>query len=165
MTQSVSVLEIQAAGGLDKWAARAPQSKAIVPPAAPAMARTPLPAGLPAAKGRKSSDSLIGYDIDRMNGLEARYAGHLEGMRRAGKILSWHFEALKLRLADSTFYTPDFFIMLPDGAVGFHETKGFWRDDAKAKIKIAAALYPLFFFVAVQWDSKAKSWKYEKFGR
>lgn len=29
-----------------------------------------------------------------------------------------------------------------------HEVKGFWRDDARAKIKIAADLYP-FRFIAV----------------
>ncbi|MBE6441483.1 MAG: DUF1064 domain-containing protein [Desulfovibrio desulfuricans] len=100
-----------------------------------------------------------------MNKLESRYAGRLEALRRAGKIVFWKFEAVALRLADRTTYNPDFYLMLPDGSVGFHETKGFWRDDARAKIKVAAEQFPELFFVAVQWDSKAKAWKFERFGR
>lgn len=35
--------------------------------------------------------------------------------------------------------------MLADGALEAHEVKGHWQDDAWAKIKIAADLYPLRF--------------------
>ncbi len=164
MTQAVHVRDILAAGGLHEWQKKAAQAPARQPHSAaypgPVMKS---PAKVPAAKGRKPSDLILGYDADRMNGLEARYAGRLEAMKRAGKLVCWKFEEIKLRMADGTFYTPDFFIMLPDGSVGFHETKGFWRDDARAKIKIAAELYPMFFFVAVQWDAKAKEWKFERF--
>jgi hypothetical protein len=34
-----------------------------------------------------------------------------------------------------------------DDVVEFHEVKGgFWRDDAKVKIRVAAAMYPMFRF-------------------
>jgi hypothetical protein len=39
--------------------------------------------------------------------------------------------------------------MLADGALEIHKVKGFWQDDARAKIKIVADLY-LIRFVAIQ---------------
>lgn len=160
MTQSVSSDEIKAAGGLDKWMRK--QSGKAVPVVPPR--KTPLPADkkngqfaklnnleIPhPAKGRPPKDGFIGYDVERMNGLEARYAGHLEAQRRAGRIVFWKFGELKLRLADSTWYTTDFYIMFPDGHIEIHETKGFMRDDANVKIKSAAEKYPEFAFVLVK---------------
>jgi len=160
MTQSVSAQEVQAAGGLERWVRKIAQAPAPTVAKNATVHKESL--SVPQAKGRLP-DPLLGYDVDRMNGLEARYAGYLEAQRKTGKIALWKFEAMKLRLADGTFYTPDFFIMQWSGAVGFHETKGFWRDDARAKIKMAAELFPWFFFVAVAWDSKAKLWKFESF--
>ncbi|MCK1718883.1 DUF1064 domain-containing protein [Bradyrhizobium sp. 141] len=80
-----------------------------------------------------------------MNKTEAKYDSHLWDLRRTGDVL-WHkFEGVKLRLADNTFYTPDFAVMLADGTMEMHETKGFWEDDARVKIKVAASLYPFRF--------------------
>jgi hypothetical protein len=42
-------------------------------------------------------------------------------------------------LAKDTFYTSDFMVMLADGRLEAHEVKGFWQEDARAKIKIATA--------------------------
>jgi hypothetical protein len=39
-----------------------------------------------------------------MNETEAAYDSYLEAMKRAGMIGDWRFEAVKLRLADSTSY-------------------------------------------------------------
>lgn len=99
----------------------------------------------------------------RMNKTEAAYAQHLHALQLAGQIRSWKFEAITLRLADNTRYTPDFLVeadgllTLPMRVLEFHEVKGFWRDDAKVKFKVAAELFPMFRFVAVkrknrQWD-------------
>ena len=98
-----------------------------------------------------------------MNTLEAKYARSLELQRRAGKIALWRFEAVKLRLADRTWYTPYFFVLRADGVAELHETKGHWEDDARVKIKTTAEAFPEFGFVAVQWDSTAKGWKFESF--
>lgn len=169
MVRKVAAAEIRAAGGLQKWATKAahasPMPEVPIPQKEKAHASPAAEQKTEcmAAKGRKPSDLILGYSTERMNGLETRYAGRLEEMKRAGRLITWKFEEIKLRMADSTFYTPDFFIMLPDGTVGFHETKGFWRDDARAKIKIAAELYPMFFFMGVQWDTKAKEWIFERF--
>jgi hypothetical protein len=84
-----------------------------------------------------------------MNKTEELYAQVLELQKHAGEILRWDFEPEKLRLADKTFYTPDFRVILPEGTVEFHEVKGFWRDDARVKIKVAAELHPYIFRVAI----------------
>ena len=97
-----------------------------------------------------------------MNKTEARYSEQLDIEQSGGIVLSWAYEAVKLRLAKATFYTPDFMVMRSDGTIEFHEVKGFWRDDARVKIKVAADKYPMFSFVAVQWHKK--TWQYEQFG-
>ncbi len=82
-----------------------------------------------------------------MNKLEAEYAARLEGLKLAGEISDYRFECLKLRLADRTFYTPDFMVLRADGVFEVHEVKGHWEDDARVKIKVAAELYPFKFSV------------------
>lgn len=96
-----------------------------------------------------------------MNKTEAAYDAHLRLLQHAGEVL-WHkFEAVKLRLADKTFYTGDFMVMAKDNVLEVHEVKGFWQDDARVKIKVAASLYP-FRFLAV---TKTKTgWETEVFG-
>jgi hypothetical protein len=95
-----------------------------------------------------------------MNKLEAIYAQELELRRRAGDVLWFEFDAVKLRLAGSTFYTPDFFVMLADGSLEVHEVKGHWEDDARVKIKVAADKFP-FRFLAV--SRAAGAWRLEEF--
>lgn len=95
-----------------------------------------------------------------MNKSEAAYAGRLENLKRAGEVAWYKFEGVKLRLADNTFYTPDFAVMRANGEIELHEVKGFWKDDARAKIKIAASLFP-FRFVAV--TLKRGAWDVEEF--
>jgi len=91
-----------------------------------------------------------------MNKTEAAYASFLEARKSAGEVAWYRFEGVKLRLADNTFYTPDFAVMLASGQIELHEAKGFWTDDARVKIKVAAEMYP-FRFVAIKktrshWD-------------
>lgn len=97
----------------------------------------------------------------QMNKTEARYHDHLEAKRRAGEILWFKFEGLKLRLADKTFYSPDFVVLNHLMEIEVHEVKGFWQDDARVKIKVAADQYP-FKFIAVYGTKDG--WKYENVG-
>jgi hypothetical protein len=99
-----------------------------------------------------------------MNKTEQAYANRLEILKRTGFVLWYRFEGLKFRLADNTFYTPDFAVMLVDGFIECHEVKGLWRDDARAKIKIAADMYP-FKFIAVTKipTKKGGGWNVEEF--
>ena len=79
--------------------------------------------------------------------------------------VSWYrFEGVKLRLADNTFYTPDYCVMRSDGTMEMHEVKGFWQDDARVKIKVAADMYPLKF-IAVKRRAKKNGggWNTEEF--
>lgn len=102
--------------------------------------------------------------VGTMNKTEAAYASDLEAKKSAGEIAWFKFEGVKLRLADNTFYSPDFFVMLADGSLEAHEVKGFWADDARAKIKIAADMYP-FRFIAVKAKAKKDGggWAIEEF--
>lgn len=95
----------------------------------------------------------------KMNKTEAAYALQLEAELQAGLILWYRFEAIKLRLADNTFYTPDYPLINAAGALEFREVKGRWTDDARVKIKVAAAQYP-FRFLAIQRDGR-HGWRIE----
>lgn len=88
-----------------------------------------------------------------MNGTERDYGAILTARQIAGEVAWFKFEGLKLRLADNTFYTPDFAVMAADGVMECHEVKGHWQDDARVKIKVAATLYP-FRFLAVRKRAK-----------
>ena len=100
-----------------------------------------------------------------MNKTEAAYeASVLEPGMIAGEIAWYRFEGVKLRLADNTFYTPDFAVMLASGLLQMHEVKGFWTDDARVKIKVAATQYP-FEFIAARTRPKGQGggWAIEVF--
>jgi hypothetical protein len=98
---------------------------------------------------------------DAMNGLERRYAGHLELRRLAGEIWRYDYEAVKFRLADNAFYTPDFVVYLPDGVIEIHEVKGgLIREDAALKIRLMAELHP-FPVRMVRWKNRA--WEFTDF--
>lgn len=91
-----------------------------------------------------------------LNKTEAAYRDHLELRRHAGEVSWYKFEGMKLRLADNTFYTPDFAVMLENGVIECHEVKGtlaYIQDDAMVKVKVAADMYP-FRFILVAPKSK-----------
>lgn len=88
----------------------------------------------------------------RMNATEAAYGEVL----RADETIVWcEYEGVTLRLGDECRYTPDYAVMRADGAIEMHEVKGFWREDALVKIKVAARMYPFRFFSAVKRKKKA----------
>jgi len=96
----------------------------------------------------------------QMNGLERQYSKYLDDLRLAGAIQWYAFDAVKLRLAASTFYTPDFLVMNRDSELEIHEVKGHWEDDARVKIKVAADKFP-FRFIAI--TRERSQWIEEKF--
>ena len=100
-----------------------------------------------------------------MNKSEAAYAADLDLQKHAGMILWWKFEGIKLRLADNTFYTCDFAVMMADGTMEMREVKGFFEEKAKIKIKVAASLYP-FKFVVVRKKSRSDGggWSTQEYG-
>jgi hypothetical protein len=97
-----------------------------------------------------------------MNKLEARYAAeYLAVQKLAGEILGFRFEPIKLRLADKTWYAPDFLVITSAGIMELHEVKGHWEDDARVKWKVAAEFHPWYQFVAVQHKA-ATGWTFER---
>ena len=105
------------------------------------------------------------HEPGKMNKTEAAYAFRLDLLREELGIESWLFESVKLRLADNTWYTPDFFVICEDH-FEVHEVKGFWREDARVKWKVAAEQYPWFKFIAAQVIPKKHGggWKVEVYG-
>jgi hypothetical protein len=99
-----------------------------------------------------------------MNKTEAAYDSLLRERQGLGFIVWYKFEPIKLRLADNTFYTADFAVLANDLVLELHEVKGFWQDDARVKIKVAASLYP-FRFIAVTPRAKKNGggWDREEF--
>lgn len=102
--------------------------------------------------------------VGTMNKTEKAYHDYLWCLCRSGEVAWFKFEAFKLRLADNTFYSPDFAVMTDANILEMHEVKGFWMDDARVKIKVAAAMYPLKF-IAVTARSKKQGggWNREEF--
>ncbi len=127
-------------------------------------------AGLPAR------DEPLGLALDSdprmaMNGVEKRYYAHLISQFHAGHVRRVDRCPENFRLAENTYYLPDFRVVLPDGTIEFHETKGTKRKTVKGpagpalhhekgwlKLKIAAALHPMYRFLLVWWDPDANRW-------
>lgn len=104
------------------------------------------PFAAPVARGR------VRHETGRMNGVEKAWANELEKMRAVGLIQWYSFETVKIRLADKTFYEPDFLVVAKDGTLECHEVKARWADgkagweeDARVKVKVAAAHFPAVF--------------------
>lgn len=111
---------------------------------------------------KQSMQALGRLKTRQMNKTELAYSRYLEALKVAGNVLWYEFEAIKLRLADNTFYTPDFMVMRSTGALECHETKGFMMDDANVKIKVAADSFPWPFFIVKK--AKGGTWNTTKVG-
>ena len=108
------------------------------------------------AKGRLKSGE--------MNKTEQDYADVLEQQKQAGEILWYKFEGLTFKLALDTRYTPDFVVLTNEGYLECREVKGYWLGDAKAKIKVAAALFPIKFIAVKKVPKKhGGGWSTEDF--
>jgi hypothetical protein len=103
-----------------------------------------------------------------MNKTERIYDEVLKQRLMFGDILWYRFEAIKLRLADNTFYNSDFAVLPKDGVLELHEVKAMWStgkagfaDDSKVKLKVASDQYPIRFILAV-YDRKL-GWTYQEY--
>lgn len=84
------------------------------------------------------------------NGLNKTESAWHDILVAMGKYARIRVHAVTLKLADDTRYTPDFQTTDPAGEVIFWEVKGFFRDDAKVKIKVAARDFTEFKFMLVR---------------
>ncbi len=113
----------------------------------------------------KARGRTVRREPGEMNGLERKYAEHLQIRKLAGEIADWRFDEIKLKLAKRCTFTGDFFVMLSDGSIECHEVKGHWEDDARVKIKVAAEQHWWFTFIAVTARPKKHGggWNFERF--
>ena len=95
---------------------------------------------------------------DGLNKTERAFLGHLKGLWPVGEVRS---QDITLRLANGVRYTPDFVAVAPGDYFHAYEVKGFMRDDAAVKLKVAATAYPWISFHLVTkrkgggWDIQA----------
>ncbi|RLK57457.1 hypothetical protein BCL79_1863 [Stenotrophomonas rhizophila] len=139
-------------------------STAVAPQPTAARAYRPPAAAQPSASGNAAGKVARGrprHVPGEMNKTEEAYAAHLKLQLAAGAIAWFRFESVKLKLAEKTHLTIDFFVMTAAGDLEAHEVKGFWEEDARVKVKVAAAMYP-FRFLAVQ-RAPGGGWKTEVF--
>lgn len=91
-------------------------------------------------------------DDDRMNKLERAFFERAQ-VRFGADV---YFEPFKIRLAGRCWYTVDF-VIKHDGWLNCYEVKGWMRDDAAVKLKVAAEKFPCFHFVLVTRPNR-KGW-------
>jgi hypothetical protein len=101
-----------------------------------------------------------------MNRVEQECSMLLLAKQQTGKVLWFAYEAIKLRLSDNQYYTPDFDVLLDSGIIELWEVKTTWKDgrvgmreDAWEKLKMAAEQHPFVFRLVVKrldggWDEK-----------
>lgn len=100
------------------------------------------------------------------NKLEAEFEAWLREEWREVHGAEVHPQGVTFFLANGVRYTPDFALVTPHGglAVRLFETKGFMRDDAAVKIKVAARTYRQFEFHLVTKRKKkdGDGWSIER---
>lgn len=102
-------------------------------------------------------DSVV-PDVGPRNQKENKWHQEFRGVLASGPFRDIESESIKLRLAGKTWYTPDFVATrLPDHAIWAFEVKGFMRDDAAVKVKVAASQYPWIVWVLAT-RSKSGAW-------
>lgn len=89
------------------------------------------------------------------NATERAYGQHLDVLKAQGGVHDWWWQPFSLRLSHAEdgpgdYYRPDFLVQLAGGELYIDETKGFMRDDARTKLKLASAIYPCFVFRLVK---------------
>ena len=99
----------------------------------------------------------ITKDEQGLNKTEAAYYEHLK--KDPGNV--WiGVEPFSLKLADKCRYTPDFVVLRADGKLVAHEVKGFFREDSKIKLKVAARLFSwIEFRLAFKDKSLPTGWR------
>lgn len=122
--------------------------------AEPAPAPVPGPRLPPVAAKKKRRGVL--------NGLESLYHDRLLVQVALNEIrFVLEHESIALRIANGAQFRPDFPVIALDGVLEFHECKGFWREAARVRIKVAARAFPHFRFFGVR--RIRGEWKWERF--
>lgn len=107
--------------------------------------------------------------LARANKTERRYAAYLDLLKTAGEVRWWAFEAVTLLLAADCRFTADFAVQRADRSLELVDVKGrkgesyYATEDARIKLRVAAALFP--FRIVVAWEARTDVWQHECFSR
>jgi hypothetical protein len=121
------------------------------------------PAGATGTIGPSHSDqhAMVARKLRRSrapNKTEAEFGRMLEARRHKGEFLTVEFEALKLKVGDGTYYTPDWFCHTLFARPAIFEVKGKHRwDDAIVKYKAAKERYTWADFE--MWEKSSDGWR------
>jgi len=83
------------------------------------------------------------------NKWEHDYAKRLDYERAIGLITEWSYESERLTIGEGATFLPDFPVTLADGTREMREVKGYRREAAMVRIRVAAKQYPHLRFVLV----------------
>lgn len=117
-------------------------------------------------KPKPKAATVVAYKTSKadMNKTERRFKA--EVLDQMSNVLFDCFGSIKLRLADRTWYTPDFVVWMANGADCIFEVKGSWKaphqEDSRVKLKVAAELYPQFQFFAAVPNKETGGWDIEE---
>lgn len=119
---------------------------------------------------REQVQKVLGTPGVIVSGGEAASPHRVRGMNRTERAWSdvltidadvdaWLYESVTLKLGPDCRYTPDFFVVTTAGRFELHEVKGFRREDAMVKLRVAAGMFTWFRFFLVekrqgQWTRK-----------
>lgn len=120
----------------------------------------------------KGQRALIRQSSKGPNKIEAAFANDILYWRKLRQdIVKYEYEAVTLRLANGVTFRPDWYVVEVRAfdselnRIVFYEVKGEKRhgkvkarDDAAAKLKVAASTYPEFRFVLV-WKDEQGTWQ------
>jgi len=100
--------------------------------------------------------------VAKLNKTEAAFLEWSKANYRIGDPV-FYAQEITLQLANGLRYTPDFVMNRKVGYVAAFEVKGFMRDDAAAKLKMAASKYPwISFFLVTAEDRSLREWNIEE---
>lgn len=101
-----------------------------------------------------------------MNKTEQAFNEYLKHQLMRGEILWYGFEVVKLKIANNTHITVDFFILDCNQCLKAIDVKGskhIVTDDAKVKMKVAAKEFPWPFFYAFPQPARnGGGWVFEE---
>jgi hypothetical protein len=130
-------------------------------------ARQPKPAPAAPSKADRAAAALKRMQAKgrlprgTMNKTETRYSVYLDQQKLAGAVQWWNFEGIKLMLAPNTSITVDFAVMPDTGILEMRDVKGakaMVTDDARAKMKVAAGMYPFVFKFVYPAGQGSNAW-------
>lgn len=82
-----------------------------------------------------------------MNKWEHQFSQTLEYRKTVGELVWWAFEPFRIRLAEDCWYRPDFVTVDAKGKTEIYEVKGFMREAARLRLKVACEKLPYPFYL------------------